>query len=125
MSIIKPDLVSNQNKNVGRCLNTSCTIAFIYLSSPPVAHLSDAPRRRLGYGDSARIGDETTESSAWFFKLLSVLHRHMGPRFKVSSERQLIIVRLTSPGIKPTTSGFQVERSNHLAMRAGILFCTG
>ena len=35
-------------------------IIFVYLSSLPVAHLSDAPRRRLvATGDSARIQDET------------------------------------------------------------------
>ena len=45
----------------------------------------------------------------------------MGPRFKVSFERQLVIVRLTSPGIEPTTSSFQVERSNHRAKRAGVI----
>ena len=34
-------------------------------------YLSDAPRRRLVVtGDSARIQDETTENSAWFFNLL-------------------------------------------------------
>ena len=39
----------------------------------PVTHLSDAPRRRLVVkGDSARIQDETTESSAWFFNVLDV-----------------------------------------------------
>ena len=43
----------------------------------------------------------------------------MGPQFKVSSERQLIIVWLTSPGIEPTTLILQVERFNHRAMRAG------
>ena len=38
-----------------------------------VAHLSDAPRRGLVVtGDSARIQDETNESSAWFFNLLGV-----------------------------------------------------
>ena len=48
-------------------------VIFVYLSSLPVAHLSDAPRRRLVVtGDSARIRDETTESSSWFFKVLSV-----------------------------------------------------
>ena len=46
---------------------------LVYLSSLPVAHLSDAPRRRLVVtGDSARIQDETTESSAWFFNVLDV-----------------------------------------------------
>ena len=44
-----------------------------YLSSLPVAHLSDAPRRRLVVtGDSTRIQDKTTESSAWFFNVLGV-----------------------------------------------------
>ena len=46
-------------------------IISVYLSSLPVAHLSDAPRRRLVVtGDSARIQDETTENSAWFFNVL-------------------------------------------------------
>ena len=50
---------------------------FVYLSSLPVAHLSDTPRRRLVVkGDSARIQDDTTENSAWFFKVLGVSHRH-------------------------------------------------
>ena len=48
-------------------------IISVYLSSLPVAHLSDAPRRRLVVtGDSARIQDETTENSAWFFNVLGV-----------------------------------------------------
>ena len=48
-------------------------IIFVYLSSLLVAHLSDAPRRRLVVmGDSARIQDETTENSAWFFNVLGV-----------------------------------------------------
>ena len=48
-------------------------IIFVYLSSLTVAHLSDAPRRRLVVtGDSARIQDETTENSAWFFNVLGV-----------------------------------------------------
>ena len=66
-------------------------------------------------GGSAVIQDETTESFAWFFNVLGVQHRHTGPRFGVSSERQLIIVILTSPGIEPTTSSFQVERSIQLS----------
>ena len=69
--------------------------------------VSDAPSRRLvvtGYG--ARIQGKTTESSAWFFNMLGVSHRHTGLRFKVSSDRQLVIVTLTSPGIEPTTSSF-------------------
>ena len=48
-------------------------IVSVYLSSLPVAHLSDAPRRRLVVtGDSARIQDETTENFAWFFYVLGV-----------------------------------------------------
>ena len=65
-----------------------------------IPDLSDAPRRLLVVtGDSARIQDETTES--WFFNVLNVLHRQTGPQFKVSSERRLIIVRLTSPESNP------------------------
>ena len=44
-------------------------VISVYLSSLPVAHLSNTPRRRLPVvvtGDSARIQDETTESSALF-----------------------------------------------------------
>ena len=48
------------------------------------------------YGDCARIQDETTESSAWFLNVLGVYHRHMGPRFKVSSKKQLVIVKLAT-----------------------------
>ena len=33
----------------------------------------------------------------------------MGPWFKVSSKGQLIIVRLTSPGVEPTTSNFKLS----------------
>ena len=92
----------------------------VYLSSLPLAYLSDARRRRLVVtGNSARIQDETTESSAWFFNELGMQHHHMGHRFKVSQERQLVIVRLTSPGMEPTTSNFQVERSTKWAMGAG------
>ena len=48
-------------------------VSFVYLSSLPVAHLSDAPRRRLVVtGDNTRIQDETTENSAWFFNVLGV-----------------------------------------------------
>ena len=48
-------------------------IISVYLSSLPVAHLSDAPRRQLVVtGDSAKIQDETTENSAWFFNVLGV-----------------------------------------------------
>ena len=46
---------------------------FLYLSSLPVVHLSDVPKRRLVVTrDSARIQDETTENSAWFFNVLGV-----------------------------------------------------
>ena len=48
-------------------------VISVYLPSLPVAHLNDAPRRRLVVtGDSARIQDETTENSAWFFNVLGV-----------------------------------------------------
>ena len=48
-------------------------VVSVHLSSLPVAHLSDAPRRRLVVtGDSARIQDEITENSAWFFNVLGV-----------------------------------------------------
>ena len=53
-------------------------------------------------GDSARIQDETTENSAWFFNVLGVQHRHTGPRFNVSSERQLIIL-VGQPGTRTHT----------------------
>ena len=97
-----------------RCLTHRKWALFVsvYLSSLPVVHLSDAPRRRLVVtGYSARIQDKTTERPTWLFNVLGVLHRHTGPRFKVSSDRQLVIVRLTNPGIEHTTSSFQVERS--------------
>ena len=78
-------------------------IISVYLSSLPIAHLSDAPRRRLVVtGDSARIQDETTENSAWFFNVLSVKHRHTGPQFNVSSERQLIVL-VGQPGTQTHT----------------------
>ena len=54
---------------------------FVYSSSLPVAHLSDAPGRRLVVmGDSARIQDETTENSAWFFNVpvYSTVTRDLG-----------------------------------------------
>ena len=44
-------------------------LVSVYLSSLPVAHVSDAPRRQLVVtGDSARIQDETTDSSAQFLR---------------------------------------------------------
>ena len=78
-------------------------IISINLSSLLVAHLSNAPRRLLVVtGDSARIQDETTENSAWFFNVLGIWHHHTGPRFKVSSERQLIIL-VGQPGTRTHT----------------------
>ena len=57
----------------GRQVDLFGLVISVYLSSLPVAHLSDAPRRRLVVtGDSARIQDETTENSAWFFNVLGV-----------------------------------------------------
>ena len=89
-------------------------VISVYLSSLPVAYLSDTPRRRLvDTGDRARIQGKTAERSAWFFNVLGVKHRQTGPRFKVSSERLLIFVN--SLGIEPTKSIFQVERSNQLS----------
>ena len=46
---------------------------FYYFRLFIVAHLSDAPRKRLVVtGDSARIQDETAESSIWFIDVLGV-----------------------------------------------------
>ena len=85
-----------------------CLFVSVYSTSLPVAHLSDAPRKRLVVtGDISRIQDETNENSVWFFNVLDVKHFHKGHRFKVSSERQVIIVRLPSPGIEPTNSSFK------------------
>ena len=79
-------------------------VISVYLSLLPVAHLSDASRRRLVVtADSARIQDGTAESSAWFFNALGVKHRHTGLRFNVSSERLLIIFKLASRELEPTT----------------------
>ena len=71
-----------KKKNVTGVCNATCFkyvyrfdgfIIFVYLSSLPDAHLSDAPRRRLVVtGDSVRIQGETTEISAWFFNVLGV-----------------------------------------------------
>ena len=70
-----------------------CLVISIYVSSLPVAHLSDTLKGQLVVtGDSARIQDETTESFAWFFNYLGVKLRHMGPRFDVSSERLFVIL---------------------------------
>ena len=53
------------------CRAASWLVISFYFSSLPVAHLSDAPRRRFVVtGDSARIQDETTEN--WFFNVLCV-----------------------------------------------------
>ena len=86
-------------------VRTLFLIISVYSLSLLFAPMSDAPRRRLVVtGDSARIE-----------------HRHSGPQFKVSSERQIVIVRLTRPGIKPTTSSFQVERSSFADARTHAL----
>ena len=78
-------------------------VIFVYLSSLPVAHLSDAPRRQLVVtGDSATLQDETNENSAWFFNILGVWHRYTGPQFNVSPERLLVIFQLASRGYEPT-----------------------
>ena len=81
-------------------------VISVYLSSLSVAHLSNGPRRRLVVtGDSARIQDETNENSAWFCNMLGLKHRHTGPRFNVSSERQLIIL-VGQPGKGMAKIGF-------------------
>ena len=68
------------------------------------------PKRGLVViGDSARIQDEITKNSFCFFNVLCVQQRHRGPGFKVSTGKPLVIIRLKSPGIEPTTSSFQVE----------------
>ena len=92
------------------------TFLFVYFRLP-ITQLSDAPRRRLFVtGESGRIQDETTENFAWFSNVLGVMHRHKRPRFKVSSERQLV----TSPEIELTTSIFKSSALSNRAMRAGI-----
>ena len=71
--------------------NTAFWFVFVYVSSLPVAHLSVAPRRQIFTGDSARIQDEITENSAWFFNVLGLWRHHTGPPpppHNVSSERQ-------------------------------------
>ena len=61
---------------------------FCLLSWLLVAHLTDAPGRRIVVtGKSSRIQDETTENSTWFFNVQGVWHRHTGPLFNVSYER--------------------------------------
>ena len=48
-------------------------VISVYLSSQPVAHMSYASTRRsVVTGNSARIQDETTESSACFIAVLGV-----------------------------------------------------
>ena len=70
---MKKQYKSSITKNHKIKKNIVDLIIFVYLSLLPVAHLSDAPRRRLVVtGDSAGIQDETTESSAWFFNVLGV-----------------------------------------------------
>ena len=64
---------SNFTVNLNLCVWLENLIISVYLSSLQVAHLSDAPRRLLVVtGESARIQDETTENSAWFFNVLGV-----------------------------------------------------
>ena len=64
-------------------------VISVYLRwSLPVAHLSDAvppppPPDLVVTGDGTRIQDKTTESSAWFFNVLGVSHRHTGPWFNL------------------------------------------
>ena len=54
-------------------LRTTFISNFRFLSSLPLFHLSDVPGRRLVVtGDIARIQQETTLSSAWFFSVLGV-----------------------------------------------------
>ena len=76
-------------KNVGKGdagLQNFLLLSILFAYFP----LSDGPRRRLAViVDSARKQDETTESSALFFNEMGVQHHHTGPRFKVTSERQL------------------------------------
>ena len=65
---------------------------------------TDASRGQLVVtGDSARIQDETTQSSPWFFYVLGIQHRHTGPRFKVSFERQLVIFSWPAGVFEATT----------------------
>ena len=57
-------------------------VIFVYLLSLPVAHVSNAPRRRsVVMADNARIQDETTESFTLFFNVLgiySTVTRYLG-----------------------------------------------
>ena len=67
---VSNDFPFQSNLKSGLC---SYLVISVYFSSLPVAHLSDAPRRGLVVtGDSARIQDETTENSAWFFNMLGI-----------------------------------------------------
>ena len=73
-------------------------LIFFYLSSLPVAHLNDALRRRLVVmGDSARVYGEITETPHRSLTCSVYSYRHIGPRFEVSSERQLEIAAFTNP----------------------------
>ena len=81
----------NSLKEVDRVLHLPvCSfyfLPFIYRHDG-LAHLSYASsppkeRRLVVTGNSVRIEDENTESSAWFFHVLGVKHNHMGPRLTV------------------------------------------
>ena len=96
-----------------KALNTECwdcLLIWVYLLSRLVAHLSQALTRELVVtGGSARIQDKTTESPTWFFNMLGEQHHHKGPQFKVSSERQLIIVRLKGQESNPQARVFKLN----------------
>ena len=78
--LVVTTILSNLTENVATCepftffmIGWLFWIIFVYLLSLLVAHLSDTPRRQLVVtGDSARIQDETAESSAWFFNVPGV-----------------------------------------------------
>ena len=77
------ETINGKGENVGAAFSL---FGSVYLSLLPVAHLSNVPRRQFVItGDSARLQDETTESSALFFNVLGIWHCHMEPQFKVSS----------------------------------------
>ena len=72
MDITDPSLCDDCLRVIDQGL-VGCLVICVYLSSLPIAHLSYAPRRRVVVtGDGARIQDETTGSSAWFFNVLGV-----------------------------------------------------
>ena len=49
-----------------------CFHTFILATSCPFEQNTPPRRRLVRMGDSARIQEETTESSAWFFSMLGV-----------------------------------------------------